>query len=353
LSAADAGRLGRPVPAKGGQILYSVLSALKFDSPAGSGPFVSVLSQNSEKYAAYQYERLSFASLVSLVTAYYRYADEDGRTVMRQSLARFFAGQKNQSDRAHEHLFYDIAYGLEREANGEDGESPDKRNRAARELQSALIDLHDPMCRAFTLYDRPTLSTRVDQIHFLLRNGAACPGLPTVSELISKVEAGDWDEKASAFRTLVEMRGNAKQAEAVAIRYFKIEGMSRSSEIRAYCAQILGYTRTTNPEAHQLLIAGAGDFDSPVQDSSEKALGRLGLLVKPAILRYLMVPRTRQDQVREIRRRMAMVQTLGRMGRDASDAIPVLNQIAATDVDSYLQRMAKTAIVNIQENRTE
>jgi hypothetical protein len=48
-----------------------------------------------------------------------------------------------------------------------------------------------------------------------------------------------------------------------------------------------------------------------------------------------------------------MVQTLGRMGRDASDAIPVLNQIAATDVDSYLQRMAKTAIVNIQENRTE
>ena len=168
-----------------------------------------------------------------------------------------------------------------------------------------------------------------------------------------QMQKGDWDEKVEAAETLVQMRDNAKDAEAAAIQYFKINGMSRSSELRTHCAEILGYIRTVNPEAQSLLIAGAGDFDSPVQDASEKALSRIGLLVKPAILQYLALPRSRQEQVRETRRRMALVQVLGRMGRGAADAVPYLQYIAQNDVDSYVQSMARNAIVNIQENRTE
>ncbi len=226
------------------------------------------------------------------------------------------------------------------------------RAAAARDLGVFLEDLKEPLCRAPRLYKRDFNVNR-DQTHFLLRNGGGCNWLPTAKEMALKMQNGDWDEKVDAARTLVEMRYNAKDAESTAIHYFKINGMSRSSELRTHCAQILGYIRTQNPEAQSLLVAGAGDFDSPVQDASEKALERIGLYVKPAILQYLSVPRSRGEQVRETRRRMSLVQVLGRMGRGASDAIPYLDYIARNDVDSYVQTMAKNAIVNIQENRTE
>lgn len=349
LSAVDSRRLGRPVPAAPGRVFYLVLASLKFSNPAESRQFISVLEQHMDRYVLTP--NALGTGYVSLLTAYYFQTDPHGKGVIRSALRKNLSVD-TQVQRSHEHLFYDVAYGLEKMKNGEDNEPEPVRSEAARDLAVFLADLREPLCRAPRLYERDFNVNR-DQTHFLLRNAAGCSWLPTAKDMAVKMQNGGWDEKVDAARTLVEMRENARDAEPVVIRYFKINGMTRSSELRTYCAEVLGYIRTQNPEAQGLLIAGAGDFDNPVQDASEKALARIGLLVKPAILQYLSIPRSRGEQVRETRRRMSLVQVLGRMGRGASDAIPYLDYIARNDVDSYVQTMAKNAIVNIQENRTE
>ncbi len=349
LAAADAGKIGRPVPARAARVFYFVLRGLPFDDPPGSAAFVQILSSAMDRYVFLPGSLDS--SFVEMLASHYFQTDAKGRGVIRTALAKHFRVEV-ESERSHEHVYNYLAYPLERRKNGEDKEPAAVRADAAAELASVTKELKEPLCRAPNLYARD-FSMKRDQVHFLLRNGMGCPGLPTVKDLVQKAEKGDWDEKVDAFQTLVQMRANARDAEGAAIHYFQIQGMSRSDEIRALCAEILGYIQTTNPQAHELLIAGAGDFASPVQDASEKALARIGPAVRPAILRYLYVPRTARQQVYETRRRMSLVQVLGRMGKSASDAIPILQVIAQQDVDSYVRTLAKAAIVNIQEDRTE
>ncbi|MCE9600028.1 MAG: hypothetical protein K8S54_18855 [Spirochaetia bacterium] len=352
LSRADGGNIGRPVAFPGSVVFYYVLSSIKTDRPENMKVFVQVAEEYMDRYAGKYSGSSHLLSMTSQLAMTYMIAPVELRPQLASVIHTLYAKEKPEV-RFYEKLYYDIMYGVERASIGDNDETEEKQSQSARELKALTVQFSEILCRAPEMYDRPRLSTRVDQIHFLLRNGVVCPGLPTAASLAQIMRDKDWDEKVQAAQTLVQMRANAAPAEATVIHYFKIEGMTRSDEIREYCAQILGYTRTLNPEAHQLLIAASADFNSGVQSSSEKALSRIGLPVKPAILAYLNKPRTRRDMVYDSRRTMSLVQVLGRMGKGASDAIPTLDRISREHPESYIQRMAKNAIVNIQENRVE
>lgn len=352
LTRGDAGNIGRPVAFSGSVVYYYVLSSIKTDRPETMKVFVDVAREYIERYAGQYSGSSHLLSLTSLLEMTYMTAPSDQKPILANAIHTLYTKEQPEV-RFYEKLFYDLMYGVERASIGDNDEPEARQREAAQELKALTVQFAEILCRAPDMYNRPRLSTRMDQVHFLLRNGVACPNLPTAAGLAQIMREKDWDEKTQAAKTLVQMRANAAPAEATVIHYFKIEGMSRSDEIRGYCAEILGYIRTTNPEAHQLLIAASADFNSGVQSASEKALSRIGMPVKPAILVYLNKPRSRRDMVYDTRRTMSLVQVLGRMGKGASDAIPTLDRIAREHPDSYVQRMAKNAIVNIQENRFE
>jgi HEAT repeat protein len=230
----------------------------------------------------------------------------------------------------------------------EEEKNTGKKEEIERSAAEARRYVELPLCRT-PLADPPDGYTRIEMTSFLLRHAVPCSWLPTVNDLIKQLNEDDWDEKVTASTFLKQMGPHASKAEATALKYLLIQGMSRSGEIRANCAAILGNIGTTNPAAIRTLILAAGDFDHPVKDAAIQSLHRLGPKAVPYIIEYLQSSR----MVRDTRFRLPLVEVLGKLGSDARSALPVLQHIVNTDRDTYVGERAKIAIININEGRRE
>lgn len=345
LAMAERQEIGRPIAFAPAIVFKAVLDAMKFDRAEKGGPTGRFLDDYAETYAKTP-QRAGFyrSTIVMLMNESMVATDADRRSILR-ALTLFYAHQPEDRD-TDRRAYHELAVRYENLINEEKDAS--RRNgliAAAAESREAVVI---PLCRA-PLPDPENGYTRKEMTSFLLRHAVPCAWLPDVDSLIAKMHDGDWDDKETASAYLSQMGTHAKKAEQTALKYLQIKGMSRSDEIRAHCATILGNIGTTDAPSIRALIEAAGDFSNPVKDAAKTALHRLGSKAVPYMVEYLSRSRT----VRDTRFRLPLITVLGRLGSDGRPALFVLQQIATTDKESYVAEQARIAIVNINEGRRE
>lgn len=353
LSLAESGRIGRPVAFHPAVVFRQIVEALRPRDQEHAAPLIAFLNKHGDRYARSPDRPLAYKSMVKAImqTTLILTSSPDRRSLY-SLIGLFYAnpeGQDKQKDAQHfyDQLFYDLVYPLQNAKK----EMQLELDRRALEADEAFMreTLRVPLCQTPEFW-RPGGYSRKEMISYLLVNGMSCPNLPTVATLNQQLLEGDWATKVDATDFLRKMGAHAAPAEASAIKYYMIDGMSRSSEIRANCAEILGNVGTRNPVAIRALVQGLGDFDTSVQHQSEVAVQKLGGTAVPFLIEFLN--RT-HGITHESRRRVVAVEILGRLGSVSRPALPLLLRLASSDVDSYMRSRANVAAVNVQEGRAE
>ncbi len=339
LALARAGKIGLPVPLEYGTVFLELIGAL--------GPYIE---PTDKRLIVYAYERdggevLAHAPrrhLKILRSVFRDETDPELRTKVFGWICDIYNRQE-PSPRLASTLF-DQA----RELHGEAADP--NRPRAEREMYARLFAMYTKRCDdqlSRTLGMLTSESRRKQAAAFCFAHGIEVPELAlSVDSLVSVLDSSGLRAQRDAAELLVVMGDAAGPAESTVLKLLRRRDRLRGSGVTNLLwslVAILGNIRTSNPEAHGILVQCLESRNHAVPDSVQAALARIGDPVLPLLKREL--PNTAPTlQIR-------IVEVFGMMGAAARSELPYLRKLMSRTTDAYVRDALKEAIGRIERAR--
>lgn len=209
-------------------------------------------------------------------------------------------------------------------------------------LQILIKGIGDAFCNALALTEHG--GQQHDHIDFCIENDIHCPGyIPTLDECIQDIKSDDYYKKVRAFEILEKMGESAQPAETVVRIVLDTDDLLHETEtgiIQNHAANILGNIKTNNPKSLKSLVNALGSLNYMVPDAAQTALVKIG---KPAVPYLIEALNSKFGGVQ-----YKTVVTLGKIGKDAKQAIEPLEEMYKSTNNPAVYRAIEIALKTIR-----
>lgn len=163
-----------------------------------------------------------------------------------------------------------------------------------------------------------------DRVNFCLEQGIGCPGvIPSPEQARDMLLSDDWNQRIRGAELLVRMGPRARVAEDVILGVYRDEEGGSEAEVTVFqrlAAEALGLAPNPKPATVALLVDELDSLNSGVPDAAAASLQRIG---RPAVRPLIAVLSGESGAAIY---RAAVI--LGKIGKDAAEALPRLEALA-------------------------
>jgi len=156
----------------------------------------------------------------------------------------------------------------------------------------------------------------------------------------------DLKEQERIMKLLIQMGDRPKPLEKTLITLFDRRSLDDKNlliEVQAYAIEVLGNIRTQNAKAIDYMISKLMSYNYKEKDQSEQALIKIG---KPAV--SALIARLKETTIHDGGLRYKLVVLLGKNGRDAKAAEPLLLKLQKENTNKDIQYAIEAALQEIR-----
>ncbi|MEQ8423828.1 MAG: hypothetical protein RIA63_03900, partial [Cyclobacteriaceae bacterium] len=312
-----------------------------------------------QEFLLYTYERygdklepesknLESRHMLYLGRMYEAETDLATKTKVLRWIADYFL--KFENEKSPERLF-DFAYKYRLRENKNGNKSIELQNQETQQKypESDLLLLVEFCKEKFVQYATQTeyTSQLEDRIDFCVKYDIPVPGaIPTMTEADQILKGTDLKEQERIMKLLIQMGDRPKPLEKTLIALFDKRSLDDKNlliEVQAYAIEVLGNIRTQNAKAIDYMISKLMSYNYKEKDQSEQALVKIG---KPAV--PALIARLKETTIHDGGLRYKLVVLLGKNGRDAKAAEPLLLKLQKENSNKDIQYAIEAALQEIR-----
>ena len=332
---ANAGKIGLPKPISFNPAFFEMMEGLK--------PNQTLRKYVYQKYSSgVALEVKSASTMYSTLNSMYKEESVSAEKIKIIGwIADFF--NAHSDEKSHEHLF-DFAWSFNLTLN----ESRNKEIKA--EYPEADLKILVDRCRnKFSEYamKTPYPSQQEDRINFCVKYTILLPGvIPTLNEAEVILKGNNVDEQLKVMKLLVQMGNKPKPIEKSLIDLLdkrSLEEKEKMTEIQSLSVTTLGHIKTTNQRAIDYMISRLTSYNYQESDNATIALVEVGKQAVPEVIKKLNTTTNEDGGLR-----YKMIVILGKIGRDAKMAEPILKKMLNENRNADVRYAIEAALQSIQ-----
>lgn len=193
----------------------------------------------------------------------------------------------------------------------------------------------------------PYNSQKEDRINFCVDYDVPVPGaIPTMQEAQAILDGDDWEEQQRILKLLERMKDRPKPLETSLIKIMDKKNLEHKDDLKKMqpsVLAILGNIRSSNPKAIDHMIASLMSFDYYYSDNAKAALVQIG---KPAV--KPLIAKLQATTIHDGGLQYIIVEILGRIGKDAKEAVPVLQAMLQKTTNKDVRYALEAALQSMQ-----
>lgn len=337
-------KLGLPQPTSYDLAFYQMMQGL--------GKHQELLIYTYGKYAGKLGEESAHSVSNHLLYLNRMYKAEENPATKTQVLRWVAAYFRNfQGDKNGEKL-YDFAYNFRLKENKSGNKSIDQQNEETkRGYPASDLQLLIALCKdLFSQYATatPYPSQQEDRINFCLAYDIPVPGvIPSMEEADQILKGNDLKEQERIMKLLVQMGEKPEALERTLVALFEkrsLENKEQLITIQSYGIKVLGNIQTRDPKAIDYMISMLTSYNYMENDNSEEAIAKIG---KPAI--QPLINRLKNTTIHDGGLRYKLVVLLGKNGKDAKVAEPILLKIQKESTNKDILYAIEASLQAIRE----
>ncbi|MBX7152234.1 hypothetical protein K1X84_11365 [bacterium] len=193
----------------------------------------------------------------------------------------------------------------------------------------------------------PYNSQKEDRINFCVDYDVPVAGaIPTMPEAQTILDGEDWEEQQRILKLLVRMKDRPKPLESSLIKIMDKKSLDHKDDLKKMqpiALAVLGNIRSSNPKAIDHMIASLMSFDYYYSDNAKNALVQIG---KPAV--KPLIAKLQATTIHDGGLQYIIIEILGRIGKDAKEAVPVLQAMLQKTINKDVKYALEAALQSMQ-----
>lgn len=271
------------------------------------------------------------------------------KTKILRWVADYF--RKFDSEKTGDKL-YDFAfkYRLRENKTGNKSIDLDNEETKVRYPENDLLLLINLCEDKFAKYAREAqfASQFEDRVDFCVKYGIPVPGaIPTMAEADQILKGNDLKEQERVLKLLIQMDSRPKPLENTLIKLFdkrSLEDKEQLITVQTYAMEVLGNIKTSSPKAINYMISKIASYNYKESDKSQAAITKIG---KPAV--GPLITKLKETTIHEGGLRYKLVVLLGKNGKDAKEAEPLLLKLQKENTNKDISYALEAALQEIRQ----